>query len=438
MNRRFWVVAHRWAGLTLALFLAVAGFTGIFLAWSDELESMISPHLFQVSASYKGADMLSPSQLRDRILARYPGGIIDYMPLHFEEGRSVYLGVGRLDPHSHQQVAWSKDWDQLFVDPYTGEDLGTRRWGDIRQGTVNLMPFIYRLHYSLALGEYGSLAFGIAALIWTLDSFVGFYLTLPVRVRRKTGVATGEAGKLPNWGRRWRSSWLVRWRSSPYKINFDLHRAGGLWIWPMLLVFAWSSVAFNLTPVYMPIMKLLGAEDVREQFKPLASPRLNPKFDFPTAVRRGERLASMEMRRRHIGVDTSGSTDLYYMSAAGIYSYSFTSGRDFTNDGGRSRVVFDGDTGALRAIELPQGQNGANGFTNWIMALHMAQVWGLPYKIAVSLIGLLVTTLSVTGVIIWMRKRSARAGRKLRLSSRRAAMQSPEWPNDPRIDLSGH
>jgi hypothetical protein len=35
MGRQFWVVAHRWAGLTLALFLAVAGFTGIFLSWID-------------------------------------------------------------------------------------------------------------------------------------------------------------------------------------------------------------------------------------------------------------------------------------------------------------------------------------------------------------------------------------------------------------------
>ena len=44
----------------------------------------------------------------------------------------------------------------------------------------------------------------------------------------------------------------------------------------------------------------------------------------------------------------------------------------------------------------------------WATMLHMAQVFGLPYRVATSLLGLLVTMLSVTGVLIWLRKRSAR------------------------------
>lgn len=41
------------------------------------------------------------------------------------------------------------------------------------------MPFVYRLHYSLALDTIGTYAFGIIALLWTLDCFIGAYLTLP-------------------------------------------------------------------------------------------------------------------------------------------------------------------------------------------------------------------------------------------------------------------
>lgn len=417
MRRQFWVIAHRWAGLTIALFLAVAGFTGIFLAFDDELEGLISPRLFHVSAPYEGARLLAATELRRRVLARYPGGIIDRTPLHFEPGRSVSFYVERIDPQSHDQVAWSRDWDQLFVDPYTGRELGRRKWGDIGQGAVNLMPFVYRLHYSLALGLYGSLAFGIAALIWTFDSFVGFYLTLPVSIRRKVGAApAGGSIALGNWGRRWQPSWLVRWGSSPYKINFDLHRAGGLWIWPLLLVFAWSGVAFNLTPVYVPVMKMFGASDIREQLVPLPMARFHPKLDFGAAVQTGRRLAAREMARHHIPISDDGDSALYHMPAAGIYIYRFTSTRDFTKDGGQTGIAFDSDTGALRGVELPQGANGANTFTNWIMALHMAEVWGLPYRIAVSLIGALVTMLSVTGVIIWMKKRSGRVRSKLRRS----------------------
>jgi uncharacterized iron-regulated membrane protein len=42
------------------------------------------------------------------------------------------------------------------------------------------------------------------------------------------------------------------------------------------------------------------------------------------------------------------------------------------------------------------------------MALHMAMVFGFPMKTFVSLMGLTRATVTVTGVIIWWRKRRAR------------------------------
>ncbi len=49
-----------------------------------------------------------------------------------------------------------------------------------------------------------------------------------------------------SWWRRWKPAWKIRWAASRYKLNFDLHRANGLWLWPILIVFAWSSVYMNL------------------------------------------------------------------------------------------------------------------------------------------------------------------------------------------------
>lgn len=421
ISRQFWVVCHRWAGLTIALFLAVAGFTGIFLAFFAEIEGLVSPELHHVEAPGPNARPIAPLALREKVLEQFPGGIINYASLHIDPGHSADYSVDRLNPKTGEVEPWSREWDQIFVDPYTGRILGTRTWGDITQGTKNLMPFIYRLHYSLALGEYGSLAFGIAALLWTIDSFVGFYLTLPVRIRRRVGAAPAGG---PGWWRRWQPSWFIRWGSSAYKVNFDLHRAGGLWIWPMLLVFAWSSVAFNLTQVYTPVMKLFGAVERDSEIVQLARPDYRPRLDAAAAAKRGGELAKTEMTRR--GLVAGAADSIYYMPESGLYAYRFTSGLDFTSDGGRSTVVFSGGDGHLIKVELPAGQNGANTFTNWIMALHMGMVFGLPYRIAVSLIGMLVTMLSVTGVVIWMKKRSGRIGRKARLPARTASLQPAE------------
>lgn len=84
-------------------------------------------------------------------------------------------------------------------------------------------------------------------------------------------------------------------------------------------------------------------------------------------------------------------------------------------------VIFSVLTGEMLKSVLPRNESPGNALNAWLEALHMAAIWGLPYKIAVSLAGLMVTMLSVTGVLIWMKKRSARVGRQLRNGSIRIA-----------------
>lgn len=403
-GRPFWVIAHRWAGLTLALFLAVAGLTGSLLPWIEELEAATAPHLH--NSSWTGAP--APLAIREQVLSRYPGAAVDFLPLTVEPGKSLRLHLHWLDPATgleREHGPGTPDWDDLFLNPVTGEEQGRREWGAIDQGIKNLMPFIYRLHYSLALDELGLFVFGMAALLWTLDCFVGFYLTLPPAGQTRGG----------SFGQRWKSSWRVRWKASPYKLNFDLHRAGGLWIWPLLLVFAWSSVSFNLPQVHVPIMAALGAEDPRHVFldTTLPAPRNHPAIQFERAVSLGEKLAAKVAADNGLSVDARGERWIWHVPSNGLYVYGFTTEADIGHHA-ETRIAFDSNSGVLRAVEIPTGANGVNTFNNWLGALHTAHVFGLPWRIAVSALGMLVTMLSVTGVVIWLKKRSGRAGRALR------------------------
>lgn len=400
--RAFWVITHRWAGLTLALFLGVAGLTGSLLPWIEELEAATAPGLHLAPAA---AQTIDPLALREAALRRHPGAAVDFLPLTVDPGKSLRLHLEWIDPKTGLEREDGPGWDDLFIDPATGRELGRREWGAISQGVKNLMPFLYRLHYSLALGTVGTLMFGVAALVWTLDCFVGFYLTLPPKAPKPA--------RAPSFWQRWRPSWRMRWGSSPYKINFDLHRAGGLWIWPFLLVFAWSSVSFNLPQVYVPVMGALGGEDARQALAnaALPAPRLRPALDFSAAARRGAQLARQEAARADLAIRPDGERWLWHVPTSGLYVYGFTTSADIGHHGGGTRIAFDSNSGALKLVEIPSGQNRVNTFGNWLAALHMGQVLGLPYRVFVSLTGLLVTVLSVTGVVIWLRKRSARAGR---------------------------
>ena len=419
MGRQFWVIAHRWAGLTIALFLTVAGITGALLAFMDELEAWLAPEAHLVSAPTPDSRPLDSVELRERVQALYPGAVINYLPLQVEPGHTVKLGVDRLDPGTGAITPWSSKIDEVFVDPYTGKVVAERLWGDPTQGAITLMTFLYRVHYTLASGKVGSYAFGIAALVWTLDCFICFYLTFPQRRRREA--ASVEQSPRP-WWPRWNPSWLVRWRGGKHKLTFDLHRAGGLWLWPLLFVFAWSSVSFNLDEVYDPVMKLFGQEQLLDGVPSLKKAQHAPTLDFRAAVEQGREHARREAEHRGLTLDPEGFSALLYRPKQGVYVYYFTTDRDFTNRGGRTMVLFDGNTGELRKVRLPQGQNGANTFTHWILALHMASVWGLPYRIVVSALGLLVTMLSVTGVLIWMKKREARGLAAIKLGRVRGAV----------------
>ena len=188
------------------------------LAWYPELDGAINARMMRVAPA-PGATRIDPLQLRETVQAAYPQAAVNYVPLRApgDKAQAFYLSAR---PGASGELAVS----EVYVDPYTGQLLGARKWGDLSEGVVNLMPFIYRLHYTLALGTIGTWTFGIIALLWTLDCFVGAWLSFPPR--RRTLPAAG--GTARSWLARWWPAWKVCWNAGPHKRNFDLHRAGGL------------------------------------------------------------------------------------------------------------------------------------------------------------------------------------------------------------------
>jgi uncharacterized iron-regulated membrane protein len=382
--RPLWVVVHRWAGLTLALFLVVAGLTGALLAFYPELHRATASWQ-RVAPPSPAAPLLDPVALLEAAQRAEPRAEFLRVELGIKPDSAV---VFYPDPRPGIDLGY----DELGIDPWTGSAVHRGTWGAISEGWHQVMPFIFELHYTLALGEVGRLAFGIAALVWTVDCFIGFYLTLPPGRRR--------------WWERWRTAWQVRpWRSGAFRFNFDLHRAGGLWLWPLLLVFAWSSVGFNLRPVYAPVMAAFGASD------PMASLRSQPAPDglvHDWRVRLAQARAIAAERGAALGFTVLAEDGLSFRAGADAYEYRFHASDDLPTTRPQSRIWFDRESGAVIAHRDGRGDLDADGIDRWLVALHIGSIGGLPYRILVAIVGLGVVALSVTGIVIWMRKRSAR------------------------------
>lgn len=394
--RQALVRLHRYNGLALATFLLVAGLTGSLLAWNDALEALISPALFRAAPPSPEARPLDPILLRERVQTAYPKTFVARIPLQIGPGQALKFQLYALpDPATGKTP--ELDNDQVFVDPYTGKLLGARKYGELSQGLRNLMPFVYELHYALALGDAGALMMGVVGLLWTLDCFISAWLTFPVRARSATAAP---------WLSRWQPAWRVRWRGGSYKLNFDLHRAGGLWLWLMLFVLAWSSVAFNLRPVYELSMRTLLPHQPDSPAPPLARPLLKPPVDWHEARETARRRLTEQASQR--GIRVISEYMLIYDPRNGMYNYYARTDRDVSERWGITRISLDARDGRMTALWLPTGVAAGDSFRTWLTTLHMAAVWGLPFRIFISLSGLAIAILCVTGVLIWLRKRRAR------------------------------
>ena len=82
------------------------------------------------------------------------------------------MGVG-FTPDKNPETGKPYDlgFNQFYVDPWTGAELGRRRRGDLSEGFINVMPFIYLLHVALAWKPIGTTILGVVAVFWTLDCF---------------------------------------------------------------------------------------------------------------------------------------------------------------------------------------------------------------------------------------------------------------------------
>jgi len=396
-TRQTFVLLHRWIGLTVAFFLVVASLTGTLLAFEDDLEVWLAPQLqLAQPAPGQAADaMLDPYTLRERVeQALGPKVRISQLMLHPEAGRTLsFTADPAIDPATKRP--YQLGYDEILVNPYTGAIQGTRDRNGISLRPQNLMPFVFKVHHSMALPRIpGALLMGLVSTFWTIDCFIGMYLTWP---RRRPFLS------------KWKPAWLVKWGAGMYRVNLDLHRAFGLWCWLILLLFAWSSVMFNLRDqIYQPVMARILPFDNSWRAQPaLREPLATAPMSWPEAHAAARKAMQQFATERGFRIDFEER--LSFDRRRGLYGYMVHSSLDLRPQVGNTGILIDARSGAVRGHWLPTGDLSGNTFSNWIGALHMGHVFGLPWRIFITFMGLVITLLSVTGVVVWWKKRRAKS-----------------------------
>ena len=162
--RPFWVWLHRWVGLAMAGFLVVVGLTGSLLAFDHELERVLAPQLF--AAPQPGTRPLDLATLAERAGQLVPQGNV--AAVTFVQPDQVLVSFEpKLDPATGQP--YRLGFDEFYMDPWNATELGRRNRAALSEGIINVMPFVYELHWRLVAGDVGQWVLGIVAFLWTLE-----------------------------------------------------------------------------------------------------------------------------------------------------------------------------------------------------------------------------------------------------------------------------
>ena len=446
--RRICLWIHRYTGLVMAGFLIMAGITGALLAFHDELDNVFNHKLAHIDE--QSMSQLSIATLHDKVISTYPEYNFSSMPTSLEADKSAVFSVDRFRGQSAKNQP-KAPFQEVYINPYNGDILGTR---DKEQWAWrNTMWKVFWLHRDLLLGDIGKLLLGVVALIWTINCFIGFYLTFPRAVNNKKIQQKAAPKKRASFIKRWLPVWKIRRKTNTFKLNYDLHHAFGLWLWLMLFIIAWSSVGFNLKSVYQPVMQAVVRLEPREGLTAgKANSEPSSKPGAQTALKLGrsaeqingadETLAIISPVNEpfrddniHAHVVTKSNSIAYLSKQAEIaaqkngvsvqqllglrwveedkkWQMRFKTDKDVGTHGGASSITVNAATGKVEKVNFGYQSSFGNKIDQWLSTLHMGHishgVGHLAYQIFLAMLGLAVAALSGTGVYLWYKGRQQR------------------------------
>ena len=294
-------------------FSFISGLTGAVISWDHELDEWLNPQLFKAQSE---GDPVSSLALAEQLEAADPRLLVTWVPLAVEQGHNLGLGVGpRLDPATGK--AFDLDFNQVALDPVNGEMRGKRMWGEISLSRENLLPFLYKLHYSMHLPD----GFGIEFGVWFMGDSghcMGALTALsPYRFRFQAR-APGPNRSVFAGGK------------ERAKLNFDLHRSGGVWVWGILLILAVTAISMNLKQEIMRPLVSVFSPLTPSPFTRTPNP---PELPIEPIVSRQAILELAASEAKALGWSTPPG-GIFYSPEFGIYGVTFFEPGHEHGDGG--------------------------------------------------------------------------------------------------------
>lgn len=358
--RRVWLDVHLWIGVGLLVVLAPLGLSGAYLVWHDPIDRALHAERYATTG-----DAQLPMEAYEAAAKAAFGqrALLSQIRLPQKPGDPV-VALGRIPgpPGPGGRPRTLNAW----IDPPSGRVLGV---DEVARG---LSMTIHRLHGTLLIPGVGRKVVGWLGWAMFVSCATGLWLWWP----RHGGFLKG-----------------FRWRRGASQL-FNLHHTLGFWICLPLAVLSLTGVIISFPQT---AERLVGG-------KPLAAPaaapgRNAPPLAYPVTTL-PEALAAAQAARPDDHVAVVNWPQIGERPAWRI---------EFRGKGPAARQVsVDDRSGKARPARAGAGQPQRSPFAVWSRKFHDGTDMGVVWQTVIFLGGLAPTVLSLTGLVMWLRRRARR------------------------------
>lgn len=377
--RRILRQLHLWSALLFGLMLLLAGLTGSVLAWRHELDAVLNPALMRVQPppTANGCDQHCQAAgiaWLSQQSGYGPPSMVS-LPLHANQAMVAWYKL----PSSESGLPRQR---QVMLDPYRQTILGERIWGEAGWQKAQWMPGLFALHRYLLLGDSGKTIMAVSGLVLAFSSLLGLLLWLP-----RNSISA------------WRRAFSVHWRGSTHALLYSLHKSSGAIVTVVLIMLGITGCYFNQPGWFagiLPDKPVAAAKEKRAKEKEPV-PVWNAAEIQHWLQQAQQAYPQGRITRLQLPASASGKAELRVLQAAEPRLHE-----------GNTRISYSLKEQRISAIKDPQLASGAEAVVSWFYPLHSGEAFGLAGKALISVSGIALNFLILSGLYLWWKRRKPR------------------------------
>jgi hypothetical protein len=197
----------------------------------------------------------------------------------------------------------------------------------------------------------------------------------------------------------WRRAFSVHWRGSTHALLYSLHKSSGAIVTVVLIMFGITGCYFNQPGWFaglLPDKPVAAAKEKRAKEKEPV-PVWNAA-DIQHWLQQAQQAYPQDrITRLQLPASASGKAELRVLQAAEPRLHE-----------GNTRISYSLKERRISAIKDPQLASGAEAVVSWFYPLHSGEAFGLAGKALISVSGIALNFLVLSGLYLWWKRRKPR------------------------------